>query len=57
MMAGKLKKECHFQVGLGKTARPYFQTKVKRTRGMAQEVECLSCKCEALSSNPNTANK
>jgi hypothetical protein len=34
-----------------KTAR------AKRAGGVAQVVECLPCKCKALSSNPSTAKK
>jgi hypothetical protein len=30
--------------------------RTKWTAGVAQEVECLLCKCEALSSKPKTKN-
>jgi chaperonin cofactor prefoldin len=36
---------------------PEKQTKSQRTRDMAQEIECLPTKCEALSSITSTANK
>jgi hypothetical protein len=33
------------------------QLKAKLTEGMAQVIECLPHKCDALSSNPKTAKK
>jgi hypothetical protein len=32
-------------------------TRAKRTRGVAQVVECLLCKCKALSTNPSPTKK
>jgi hypothetical protein len=34
--------------------RPYLKNKAERARGVVCVVECLSRKCEALSSNPTT---
>jgi hypothetical protein len=46
------------KAGPGQKQDPIWKiTKVKRARGVAQVVEYLPSKFEALSSNPNTAKK
>jgi hypothetical protein len=37
---------------------PYLKiTRAKKARSVAQAMECLSSKCEALNSNPSTVEK
>jgi hypothetical protein len=54
----KVKWEDQIQANLDKKQVPSSKiTSAKRTRGVAQVVEHLFSKCEALNSNPNTTKK
>jgi hypothetical protein len=57
-MEGDLKQEGQVQVSLGKKRDPISKIpRAKRAGGVAQVVQHLCSKCEALSLSPRTANK
>jgi hypothetical protein len=53
---GKIKVRGQLGQRVSKTSSPKI-TRAKWSRGMAQVVECLLCKCEALSSNLKPTKK